>query len=180
LDPTHETEQCFILKPIAHEAKNNGNGKAHAKLYAKSTFCKEVNLISLRQKKVVESALQREQGKLEKQAGQASSKKHAKKAAAKKSSSNETLLDESTNNMESRILLKKQYRKMTGKCMNEQEKSYQKSNKKAVSADPMDTSLDESDKKKKNSANKEEKAFLKSIEEQEKSPSKDTTDNESE
>jgi hypothetical protein len=44
----------------------------------------------------------------------------------------------------------------------------------------MDTSLDESDKKKKNSANKEEKAFLKSIEKQEKSPFEDTTDNESE
>jgi hypothetical protein len=44
----------------------------------------------------------------------------------------------------------------------------------------MDTSLDDSDKKKKSSATKEEKAFLKSIEKQEKSPFKDTIDNESE
>jgi hypothetical protein len=44
----------------------------------------------------------------------------------------------------------------------------------------MDTSSDESDKKKKDSANKEEKAFLKSIEKQEKSPFEDSTDNESE
>jgi hypothetical protein len=38
----------------------------------------------------------------------------------------------------------------------------------------MDTSLDESDKKKKKNANKEEKAFLKLIEKQEKSPFEDT------
>jgi hypothetical protein len=43
----------------------------------------------------------------------------------------------------------------------------------------MDTSSDESDKKKKNSAIQEEKAFLKSIEKQEKSPFEDTTDDES-
>jgi hypothetical protein len=49
-----------------------------------------------------------------------------------------------------------------------------KSNKEYVSTDPMDTSLDESDKKKKKNANKEEKAFLKLIEKQEKSPFEDT------
>jgi hypothetical protein len=152
-----------------------------------------------------ESALKREQGKLEKQAGQASSKKHAKKAAAKKSSNNDSPSDESMHNMEARIPWKKQYSKKyasrtiqfnsNGKVVAEEsdsdndrkrpaklskKKSTKKSNKKPVSADPMDTSLDESDKKKNNSANKEEKAFLKSIEKQEKSPFEDTTDDESE
>jgi hypothetical protein len=61
--------------------------------------------------KIMESALKRQQGKLEKQAGQASSKKHAKKAAAKKSSNNDTSLDESMHNMEARIPWKKQYSK---------------------------------------------------------------------
>jgi hypothetical protein len=61
--------------------------------------------------KIGESDLKREQGKLEKQAGQASSKKHAKKAAAKKSSDNGTLSDESMHNMEAMIPWKKQYSK---------------------------------------------------------------------
>jgi hypothetical protein len=61
--------------------------------------------------KIVESALKREQGKLEKQAGQASSKKHAKKAAARKSSDNDSWSDESMHNMEARIPWKKQYSK---------------------------------------------------------------------
>jgi hypothetical protein len=78
------------LKRLAHEANNNGNGKAHAKPYYKRTFCKEVNSIAHYagkhdELKIVESALKREQGKLERQAGQASSKKHTKKAAAKRS-----------------------------------------------------------------------------------------------
>jgi hypothetical protein len=136
--------------------------------------------------KIVESALKREQGKLEKQARQASSKRHTKKAAAKKSSNNDTLSDESMHNMEARIPWKKQYSKKyasrtirfnsNGKVVAEEsdldnnrkmpaklskKKATKKSNKKPVSADPMDTSLDESDKKKKNSVTKEEKAFLK-------------------
>jgi hypothetical protein len=77
-NPMHETEQCFILKRLAREANINGNGKAHAKPYSKRTFRKEVNLIArcARQHnglKSVESALKREQGKPEKQAGQACS-----------------------------------------------------------------------------------------------------------
>jgi hypothetical protein len=151
--------------------------------------------------KIVESALKREQGKLEKQAGRASSKKHA----AKRSSDDDTLLDESMHNIEARIPWKKQYSKKYasrtirfsshGKVVAEEsdsdndrkmpakmskKKATKKSNKRPVSADPMNTSLNESDKKKTNSATKEEKAFLKSIEKQEKSPFKDTTDNESE
>jgi hypothetical protein len=61
--------------------------------------------------KIVESALKREQGKLEKQAGRASSKKHAKKAAAKKSSDDDSSLDESMHNMKARTPWKKQYSK---------------------------------------------------------------------
>jgi hypothetical protein len=74
-NPTHETEQCFILKCLAREANNNGNGKAHAKPYSKRTLCKEFNSIARHAGKkhdglkIVESALKREQGKLEKQAG---------------------------------------------------------------------------------------------------------------
>jgi septal ring factor EnvC (AmiA/AmiB activator) len=59
--------------------------------------------------KIVESTLKREQGKLEKQAGRASNKKHAKKAAAKKSSDDDSSSDESMHNMEARIPWKKQY-----------------------------------------------------------------------
>jgi hypothetical protein len=114
----------------------------------------------------VESALKREQGKLDKQAGRASSKKHAKKAAAKKSSNNDSLSDESMHNMEARIPWKKQYSKKyastrtiwfnsNSKIMAEEsesdndrkmpskmskKKATKKSNKKPVSADPMDTS----------------------------------------
>jgi hypothetical protein len=203
--------QCFILKRLAHETNNNGNGQAHAKLYSKRTFHKEVNSIAHRTGKhnglkIMESSLKREQGgKLEKQAGQASSKKHAKKVAAKRSSNSDTLSDESMHNMESRIPWKEQYSKKyasrtiqfnaKGKVVAEEsdsdnnrkmpakmskKKDAKKSTKKPLSAGPMDTSTDESDKKKKNSANKEEKAFLKSIEKQEKSPFEDTTDNESE
>jgi hypothetical protein len=207
---THDSEHCYFLKRLAREANNNGNGKAHAKLYSKRTFRKEVNSIARRAGKhdglkIVESALKREQGKLDKQAGQASSKKHTKKAAAKKSSDNDSSSDESMHNMEARIPWKKQYSKKyasrtirfnsNGKVVAEEsesdddrkmpakmskKKATKKSNKKPVSADSMDTSLDESDKKKKNSANKEEKAFLKSIEKQEKTPFKDTMDDESE
>jgi hypothetical protein len=178
-NPTHETKQCFILKRLACEANNNGNSKAHAKPYSKRTFCQEVNSIARRSGKhdglkILESALKREQGKLEKQAGQASSKKHAKKAAAKMSSNDDTSLDESMHNKESRILLKKQYRKKYasrtirlnghGKVLAEEsdsddkkempakmskKKATNKSNKKPFSADPMDTSLDEPDKKNK-------------------------------
>jgi hypothetical protein len=61
--------------------------------------------------KILESALKHEQGKLKKQAGQASNKKQSKKAAAKKSSNDDTSSDESMNTMESRIPLKKQYKK---------------------------------------------------------------------
>jgi hypothetical protein len=154
---THDSEHCYFLKRLAREANNNGNGKAHAKPYSKRTFRKEVNSIArLAGKhdglKIMESALKREQGKLEKQAGRASSKKHAKKAAAKKSSDDDSSSNESMHNMEARIPWKKQYskkyasrtirfnsngnvvaeeseldndRKMPG-CKNEQEKSYQK------------------------------------------------------
>jgi hypothetical protein len=98
---------------IACEANNNSNSKAHAKLYSWRTFCKKVNLIARcagkhNGLKIVESAFKREQGKLEKQAGQASG---AKKSAAKMSTDNDTLLDESMHNMESRIPWKKQYSK---------------------------------------------------------------------
>jgi hypothetical protein len=201
----HNSEHCYFLKRLAREANNNGKGKAHAKPYSKRTFCKEVNLMASRAGKqvglkIVESPLKCEQGKLEKQAGRASSKKHAKKAAAKKSSNNDSSSDESMHNMEARIPWKKQNSKKyasrtirfnsNGKVVAEEsesdnnrkmpakmskKKATKKSNKKPVSADPMDTSSDKSDKKKKNSANKEEKAFLKSIEKQEKSPFKDTT-----
>jgi hypothetical protein len=110
---THETDRCYILKRLAREkeAKSNGNGKAYAKPYSKRTFRKEVNLIARRAGKndglkIVESALKREQGKLQKQAGRTSSKKNAK-TAAKKSSDDDTSSDESMNNMESRIPRKK-------------------------------------------------------------------------
>jgi hypothetical protein len=118
-NPTHDTEQCFILNRLAREANSNGNGKAHAKPYSKRTFCREVNSIACHAGKhdglkIVKSALKREQGKLEKQASKPASqqqKARKKKAAAKRSGSNYTLSDESMNNMDSRIPLKKQYRK---------------------------------------------------------------------
>jgi hypothetical protein len=115
-NPMHETEQCFILKRLAREANNNGNSKAHAKPCSNHAFRTKVNSIVCRAEKhnglkIVESALKREQGKLEKQAGQASSKKDAKKAAAKRSSNDDTSPNESMHNMESRIPWKKQYSK---------------------------------------------------------------------
>jgi hypothetical protein len=172
---THDSKHCYFLKRLAREANNNGNSKAHAKLYSKRTFRKEINLMARcagkhNGLKIVESALKREQGKLEKQAGQASSKKHAKKAAAKKSSGNDTSSAESMHNMEARIPWKKQHSKKyasrtiwfnsNGKVVAEEsdsdndrkmpakmskKKATKKSNKKPVSADPMDTSSDESD-----------------------------------
>jgi hypothetical protein len=79
---THDTDRCYILKRLAREkeAKSNGNGKAYAKPYSKRTFCKEVNSIARQAGKhdglkIVESALKREQGKLQKQARRTSSKK---------------------------------------------------------------------------------------------------------
>jgi hypothetical protein len=113
---THDSEHCYFLKRLAREANNNDNGKAHAKPYSKRTFRKEVNSMACRAGKhnglkIVESALKREQGKLEKQAGRASNKKHAKKAAAKKSSNDDSSSDESMHNMEARIPWKKQYSK---------------------------------------------------------------------
>jgi hypothetical protein len=104
------------LKRLAREANNNSNGKAHAKPYSNRSFRKEVNSMARRARnhdglKSVESALKREQGKLEKQAGRASSKKHTKKAAAQKSSDDDSLLDESMHNMEARIPWTKQYSK---------------------------------------------------------------------
>jgi hypothetical protein len=86
-NPTHETEQSFILQRLAREANNSGNGKAHAKPYSKRTFCKEVNLIARRAGKhdglkIVVSALKREQGKLEKQARQSQQQKGSKKGCS--------------------------------------------------------------------------------------------------
>jgi hypothetical protein len=153
---------------------------------------------------VLGSRLNMSRASLRNKPDKASSKKHAKKAAAKKSSNDDTSLDESMHNMEARIPWKKQYSKKyasrtiwfnsNGKVVAEEsdldnrkmpaklskKKATKKINKKPVSADPLDTSSDESDKKKKNCATKEEKAFLKSIEKQEKSPFEDTTDDESE
>jgi hypothetical protein len=209
-NPTHASEQCYILKRLAREkdGKSNGNGKAYAKPYTKRTFRKEVNAIArLAGKndglKIVESALKREQGKLEKSAGRASNKKNTKKAAAKKSNDDDTSSDESMNNMESRIPLKKQYQKKYasrtirmdshGKVIGQEsdsdddkkmpaksgnKKLAKKTNKKPVTADPMETSSDESDNKK-SSSTKEERAFLKSIDKKEKTPF-DSTDEESE
>jgi hypothetical protein len=70
---THGSKHCYFLKRLAREANNNGNGKAHAKPYSKRTFRKEVNSMARCARKhnglkIVESALKREQGKLEKQA----------------------------------------------------------------------------------------------------------------
>jgi ribosomal protein L28 len=67
------------LKCLAREANNNGNSKAHAKWYSKRTFCKEVSSIAGRagkhnRLKIVESALKREQGKLEKQSNEPAEK----------------------------------------------------------------------------------------------------------
>jgi hypothetical protein len=68
MNPTHDSKQCFILKRLAREAKNIGNGKAHAKPNSNSTFRKEVNLIARRAGKhnglkIMEPALKREQSK---------------------------------------------------------------------------------------------------------------------
>jgi hypothetical protein len=143
--------------------------------------------------KIVESALKRKQGKLQKHAGRTSSKKNAK-ASAKKSSDDDTSSDESMNNMESRIPLKKQYqkqyaartiwmnsngevvkiedsdleddRKMPAKLS--KKKANKKSNKKTVVSNPMYTSTDESDDDVDLKTSKEEKAFLKSIDKAEK------------
>jgi hypothetical protein len=126
--------------------------------------------------KIVESALKRKQGKIQKQAGQTSRKNNAK-AAAKKSSDDDTSLDESMKNMESRIPCKK-IKSVKNVCLNSKGKVVdiedsnseddrkmpakisRKKPKKVVESLESDS---ESSKDEEGKLPKEKKAFLKSI-----------------
>jgi hypothetical protein len=185
----HNTNRCFKIKNReAREA--NGTGKpAYKQAYSKRTFRKEVNAMARRAGKfdglkIVEQAIQREQGKLAKQPA----KKHVKLAVAKKPKPDDSdSSDESMHNLEARIPRKKKFvpknvrynsraeivaiessdseddRKMPAKI----------TKKRAHKNEPMDTdSSSESDSGDDNKATEEEQAFLRAINRKEKKAKK--------
>jgi hypothetical protein len=191
---SHNTNRCF-KRSNSNSVASNGSGKAQAKPYSKRTFRKEVNAMARRAGKhdglkIVESALKREQGKLAKAAKTASKK--AKAAAAKKpeSDSDSSSDDDSVHNMEAPIPRKNRKeiktlssssktirfcpdassdsdgdKKMPAKVSKKSKKAPQK---KSIFDDLMDMESEDENMAEGNKATAEERAFLKSVNREEK------------
>ena len=186
-NPTHSTVNCYILKNRAKREQGNGEGKAHTKPYSKRTFRKEVNSMARKAAKngsleLYASALKRERAKIDKKI-----KKSKKKVAAHKSEdSNESSSDESMNHMEAPIPRKRKVNFVAEDkpdCMMEEEdmsppkKKNIKQLKKLLAEQRKEIAKlkrknkvfeSDSDSEDENEASAEERAFLLSIDKEEK------------
>jgi hypothetical protein len=166
-NPSHNTDRCYILKNLARkaeQAKGNGNGKP--KPYSKRTFRKEVNAIARRAGKndglvLMAAALKREQKKSEK-----ASKKPAKAAKKAEPSDSESSSDESMNNIETRIPRKKAF--TVKSKLKKQAPLTKAADKKSIFEDLLDAMSEDEDMIEVVEPTAEEKAFLKSIDKEEK------------
>jgi hypothetical protein len=177
---THVTDRCFILKRLAREENSsNGNGsKAHAgpKPFSKRTFRKELNALARRAGKhdglsIFAQALKREQKKESKRTAKKSkrtSSKSTAKAAAKEdsSSSSESESDGSVHIMDMENPIP---RKKASATIRVATRQFTRTPKKDIFADLMDTisSDEEIEVMADNKPTAEEKAFLKSIDKEE-------------
>ena len=117
-NPTHNSDRCYVLKRLARNAENAGNGKnGDKKPYSKRTFRKEVNAMARRAAKndgldAFASALKREQGKQVKYAKKKLANLNKNVARKPAASSSDSSSEEEAHNLEARIPRKSALKKV--------------------------------------------------------------------
>jgi hypothetical protein len=174
---THNTDRCYILKRLARE-DNTSNGKAHAgpKPFSKRTFRKEINALVRRAGKhdgldLFTQAIKREQKKESKRSSKTSkhsSSKSKAKASAKEDSSSSSE-EESDGSVHIMDMEKPIPRKKASATIRIATRTFNRVPKKNIFEDLMDTisSDEEIEVMADNKPTAEEKAFLKSIDKEE-------------